>query len=62
MQQFFDLFFLVILKLKSVNPVYWWHNVDELMVVHIYDHEARLNSYGILMELQSAAKKASDLN
>jgi len=30
--------------------------IDELMVVsHIYDHEARLNSYKILRELQSAS-------
>jgi alkanesulfonate monooxygenase SsuD/methylene tetrahydromethanopterin reductase-like flavin-dependent oxidoreductase (luciferase family) len=30
--------------------------IDELMVVpHIYDHDARLNSYKILMELQSAS-------
>jgi hypothetical protein len=33
--------------------------IDELMVVsHIYDQEARLNTYEILMGLQSDNKKA----
>jgi luciferase family oxidoreductase group 1 len=33
--------------------------IDELMIVsHIYDHDARLNSYKILVELQNAIYKA----